>query len=75
MDSIINSTTLATVLQALQHSGLTFWATSGLALVAIATFASWLTSKEPPSLWDNIPFVSNTLQFLTNNELFMKRVM
>jgi hypothetical protein len=52
-----------------------FWAASGFTLLIVASIASWLTSNEPPGLWDTIPFVSNTLQFLTNNELFMKRVM
>ena len=47
-----------------------------LGLVALVTLASWLTAAgEPPKLRDNIPFVSNTLQFLTDNEKFMKRVM
>jgi len=49
---------------------------SVLALVALVTLTSWLTAAgEPPRLRDNIPFVSNTLQFLTDNEKFMKRVM
>ncbi|KAL2173171.1 cytochrome P450 [Thermothelomyces heterothallicus CBS 202.75] len=29
--------------------------------------------KQPPSLWDPIPFVYNSLQFLLDNEGFMKR--
>ena len=47
-----------------------------LALVSLVTLTSWLTTaKEPPRLRDTIPFVTNTLQFLTDNEKFMKRVM
>jgi hypothetical protein len=46
------------------------------ALVALVALTSWLTAAgEPPRLRDNIPFISNTLQFLTDNEKFMKRVM
>ena len=47
-----------------------------LALVALATFTtSWFTAAgEPPRLRDNIPFVSNTLQFLLDNKKFMERV-
>ena len=46
-----------------------------LALVALATLTSWFTAAgEPPRLRDNIPFVSNTLQFLLDNKRFMERV-
>lgn len=31
-------------------------------------------TSRPPSLWDPIPFVFNTAQFLTNNHKFMTRV-
>lgn len=30
-------------------------------------------TSRPPSLWDPIPFVFNTAQFLTNNHKFMTR--
>lgn len=47
-----------------------------LSLVALVAFTSRLRATgEPQSLSDPIPFVFNTLQFLTNNEKFMKRVM
>lgn len=31
-------------------------------------------TSQPPSIWDPIPFVFNTAQFLTNNHKFMTRV-
>jgi hypothetical protein len=34
-----------------------------------------LRSKQPWSLSDPVPRIYNTVQFLTNNETFMKRVM
>jgi len=47
-----------------------------LSSVALMAFISWLrAAREPQSLRDSIPFVFNTLQFLTNNEKFMERVM
>jgi hypothetical protein len=44
-------------------------------LVALVVLTSQLRSKEPWSLSDPIPRVWNTVQFLTNNEKFMNRVM
>ncbi len=50
-------------------------ATYIFAFVAFAGAVSWVTLKEPPALWDTIPFVSNTYQFLTDNGSFTKRLM
>ncbi|KAL9087509.1 MAG: hypothetical protein Q9165_006620 [Trypethelium subeluteriae] len=52
--------------------------TTVLALVVLVAFVVLTTrsraTKEPQSLWDPIPFAFNTLQFVTNNATFMKRV-
>ena len=44
-----------------------------LVMVAALTSRSG-TSRQPPRLSDPIPFVFNTLQFVLDNEKFMKRV-
>lgn len=47
-------------------------------LVTILSFVAWMflgSLGEPTKLSDPIPGVYNTVQFLTNNEKFMKRVM
>jgi hypothetical protein len=44
-------------------------------LGALVILTSQLRTREPWSLSDPIPRVWNTIQFLTNNEKFMKRVM
>ncbi|KAJ5113446.1 hypothetical protein N7456_001980, partial [Penicillium angulare] len=47
----------------------------GLALIGVVTITVWFAAwGEPPQLGDRIPFISNTFQFLTNNEKFMERV-
>ncbi|ORY02755.1 putative cytochrome P450 [Clohesyomyces aquaticus] len=75
MGSLSNSTSpLPLALNADEQWSSKLLATCGLAAITFIAVSSWLSSsKEPPSLWDKVPFVSNTLQFLTNNELFMKR--
>ena len=49
-----------------------------LPLVLLVVFVIFTTqfqkTGEPQSLWDPIPFAFNTIQFLTNNEKFIKRV-
>lgn len=51
-----------------------------IAFFFCALFASTVLASQrretsrPPSLWDPIPFVFNTAQFLTNNHKFMTRV-
>ena len=72
---IINNSTLQQPQAIAEHSNPRLLI-SVLVLVGLLTLTSWLTAAgEPPRLRDNIPFVSNTLQFLTDNEKFMKRVM
>lgn len=50
---------------------------AALLLVSYLTLTIWCDgnrkTQEPQSLWDPIPFVFNTLQFLTRNDLFMER--
>ena len=43
-------------------------------LTSVAVTAQGRKTSGPPSLWDPIPFVFNTAQFLTNNHKFMTRV-
>jgi hypothetical protein len=43
-------------------------------LIAVAIFSSWRSkSHEPPRLFDPIPHVFNTLQFVLRNSTFMDR--
>ena len=45
-----------------------------LSLVVVAALSSRVrTSRQPPSLSDPIPFIFNTVQFVLDNEKFMKR--
>lgn len=48
---------------------------TALSLVALVVLTSRFRSREPWSLSDPVPRIYNTIQFLTNNEKFMKRVM
>jgi preprotein translocase subunit SecG len=43
-------------------------------LISAAVTSQGRGTSGPPSLWDPVPFVFNTVQFLTNNHKFMTRV-
>lgn len=50
-------------------------ATAVLFLVTLVVLTSRSKAVgEPLTLWDPIPYVFNTLQFVTNNDRFMQRV-
>ena len=53
-----------------EHYALGLLATAVIFLVALTTFSS---RGQPQRLVDPIPYVYNTVQFLTNNEKFMNR--
>ncbi|KAH9900108.1 cytochrome P450 [Xylariomycetidae sp. FL2044] len=47
----------------------------GFSLMLILAYALWRpSSKQPPSLAETIPFVSNTYMFMTSREAFLKKV-
>ena len=54
------------------HAAETLVAVVSVLVVAALLSRAWNT-KEPPSLFDPIPYVYNTLQFILDNEKFMKR--
>jgi hypothetical protein len=55
-----------------QGSGLTATIAIAVTTVSLVVFASRRTG--PPRLFDPIPFVFNTVQYILNNEKFMVRV-
>lgn len=57
----------------LENQHVTWTLITVISLAVLAALNSW--RREPSSLIDPIPGVYNTVQFLTNNEIFMKRVM